>query len=506
MSQIPNDPSSVFVTTADLSEQRDPPKDGSIIDLLVGNRYGRAALLAVYLIFMYFAWNTIDDFQFSNEILAIIFGLVGSLPFFLTILGQALVKQRETGIPFNRNEHFLAGAAQTIFLVFVIGLTFYLIQNLQDNLAKSNIRINFNVLGRAFGTNVSEGPADPGGDWAFLTGIPLIGEPLYNWSLLRPDTVTRALLAGLVNTLRVVSVSLVFSTILGVLLGIGLLMNNWLLQKVSTVFVEVFRNTPLLLQLFFIYRAVLGALPSRPTDAVELPGNIFVSGRGIAYPALVATETTSIYLICLILGILVGIGLWRWRLQVNEQTGAAANTLRYFSLSVLAGIVIGLGLSFAFGGTPYTIEVPVAGNFNFVGGATFSAEYLALALGLILYTSAFIADIVRAGIQSVPKGQLEAAGALGLTSGQTLRMIVLPQALRLIIPPLTNQYLNLSKNSSLAIAIGFFDLYNVANVAANQTGQAVAFFVVLMVTYLILSLIISLFMNIFNQSQTLKTR
>jgi general L-amino acid transport system permease protein len=224
------------------------------------------------------------------------------------------------------------------------------------------------------------------------------------------------------------------------------------------------------------------------------------------YPSITGTDTFSIFFLFVVLGFGAGVFLWRQRLKLMDRTGTRALTLRYFLAAFLGLSLIGLVLAFVAGGSPIQTEAPSVGTFNFEGGASISSEYLALMLGLVFYTSAFIADIVRAGILSVPKGQIEAAAATGLTERQTLRLVVLPQSLRLIVPPLTNQYLNLTKNSSLGIAIGFFDVFNVANVAQNQSGQAVAFFAVLMVTYLMLSLVISLVMNIFNKSLTIKTR
>lgn len=499
----PNDPN-VFVTTADLSASKPPPKQSTLIDTLLGSRAAINIGAVIYLVYALVAWNFAGTFDASNPVQSLIFGVAVAIPYFAAVLARAIGTQNRTGTPMFRDIVFISDFTQTIFLVLIASGIFLLIANLVDNLAESQLQINFNVLGRDFGVAVTEGP-DYDVPLSFLEGIPVL-EDVIDEGWLRPGTYFRALMVGLVNTLRVVSVSLVFATLLGILLGIGLLSNNWLVRNVSSAWVEVFRNTPLLVQLFFIYRGVLGFLPSRPSGAIQLPGDVYLSSRGLNYPAILATDTFPVFAVAVLVGIIVGVFLWRQRLRLMERTGTPANTLRYFLLALGGFTLAGLVLAFVTGGSPLMTESPSVSRFNFSGGASLSAEYLALMAGLVFYTSAFIADIVRAGILSVPKGQLEAAAAAGLNSGQTLQLVILPQALRLIVPPLTNQYLNLSKNSSLAIAIGFFDVYNVANVAQNQSGQAVALFAFLMVTYLLLSLIISLFMNFFNRSLTIKTR
>lgn len=484
-----------FVTTADLSLSRAAPEANSMFELLAESRLSRVLGLVGYLIFIAVAWVAMSDQPLSNEVAGAIFGVIASLPFFGVVLVRAFGAERRTGVPFWRDVIFLRDFTQTMFLFFIAFAGFVLMSNFFENLAESDLRINFNVLSRPNGVEISEGP-DPDQELTLFANIPALDA----------GSNTRALITGLINTLRVVSISLVFATILGILLGIGLLSNNWLVRKASSGFVEIFRNTPLLLQLFFIYRGILGFLPSRPEDALELPGGFFLSGRGLNYPALIPTDTAIFFLGAVLIGVTVGAVLWWQRLRAMEKTGKPANVLLYFSVCVVVGIVVGIIAAYLAGGAPIRTEIPELGRFRFTGGASLSAEFLALALGLILYTSAFISDIVRAGIQSVPKGQIEAAYAHGLTRGQTLQLVVLPQALRLIIPPLTNQYLNLTKNSSLAIAIGFWDVYNVANIIQNQTGQAVALFAVLMVTYLSLSLIISLVMNTVNTSRQYKSR
>lgn len=392
-----------------------------------------------------------------------------------------LKQSAPASVPFWRDIRFIQIFLQVAFLISVIGLGYLLIHNLLVNLERSGLMINFSVLNRPFGAEIAEGQAD--------------FDPASTSNL-------RALLVGLQNTLRVVGIGLVGATVLGVLAGIGQLSTNWLLRTTTNAYTELFRNTPLLVQLYFIYRGLRGTMPDRIADSYQLPGPIYINRRAVNFPLIQTTDTAWIFFGLGALGLVLGIGLWIWRLRVQERTGQPANTLRWFTPAFL--LLAALGWIAA--GGPFTVENPQLERFNFVGGDRLSAEYITLTIGLILYTAAFIADIVRAGIQAVPHGQIEAARAQGFTSSQTLRLIVLPQALRLIIPPLGNQYLNLAKNSSLGIAIGFFDIYSVANVISNQTGQSVAVFVVMMGIYLSMSLVISAVMNLVNYSMRLRSR
>ncbi|MEL7672352.1 MAG: ABC transporter permease subunit [Chloroflexota bacterium] len=384
-------------------------------------------------------------------------------------------------VPLWRDIRVLQVVAQVAFLIAVVVFSYVLIDNLVTGLRASNLAINFGMLTRSFGTKISEGQMDfdPGAATNFT-----------------------ALMAGLRNTLRVVIVGLVGATILGVFIGIARLSTNFLLRTVSVSYIELFRNTPLLVQLYFIYRGLRLALPENLADSYTLPGSIYVNRRAINFPLIQGTGTAPIFYAGVAIGLVVAVALRFWRNRVQDQTGKPARTL-YWSLPAFLGFS---ALGWLLSGGPFQVDYPVLGTFNFSGGDRLSAEYTALTLGLILYTAAFIADIVRAGIQSVPYGQVEAARAQGFSGGQMLRLIVLPQALRLIIPPLGNQYLNLAKNSSLGIAIGFFDVYNVANVISNQTGQAVAVFVVMMAIYLAMSLTISAVMNGLNYMMRARSR
>ncbi|MCZ7541005.1 MAG: ABC transporter permease subunit [Anaerolineae bacterium] len=363
----------------------------------------------------------------------------------------------------------------------VVAFGYMLIHNLVSNLADNRMAISFGAFDRPFGTSISEGTSnfDPANT--------------SNWE---------ALWIGFRNTLRVVAVGLIGTTILGVLIGIGRLSSNFLVRSVANTYIEIFRNTPLLVQLYFIYRGLRVTMPERVQDSLKLPGPVFVNRRAVNFPLIEGTDAAWLFYLLAGIGLAVGIGLWVWRLRVQDRTGQPAYVLRWFVPAVLLFSAVG----WLAAGGPFSVENPALMRFNFEGGDKLSMEYITLTLGLILYTAAFVADIVRAGIQAVPYGQIEAARAQGFSGGQTLRLIVLPQALRLIIPPLGNQYLNLAKNSSLGVAIGFFDVYNIASIISNQTGQSVAVFAVMMAIYLGMSLIISVVMNAVNYSMRLRSR
>jgi general L-amino acid transport system permease protein len=299
-------------------------------------------------------------------------------------------------------------------------------------------------------------------------------------------------------------VGLILATILGLLAGIARLSDNWLLRKIAMVYVEIFRNTPLLLQLFFWYFAVFLKLPNIE-NRIALPGPTYLTSRGVFLPWLQATGAgTGLWLVLLAIGIVGAIALWRWRTRIMVEQGRTGNQVVW----ALGPLVAAVLLAFILTGTvPLGLNLPqVVGGTQIQGGLRLTPEFATLLIGLVVYTGSFIAEIVRAGIQAVPRGQSEAARALGLKSGQVMRMVILPQALRVIIPPLTSQYLNLAKNSSLAIAIGFPDVYFIASTTFNQTGRAVEVMLLIMITYLTISLIISLLMNLYNRTVQLKER
>ncbi|MFB8790393.1 MAG: ABC transporter permease subunit [Potamolinea sp.] len=380
-----------------------------------------------------------------------------------------------------RDSRFWKIAIQVIAVVLVVTVVAIIADNLLYNLEQLGMNLGFDFLN-------SQASFD-------------IGETLISYQ--PSDNYARAIFVGLVNSLRVMIIGLVLATIVGLLVGIARLSDNWLLRNIALVYVETFRNVPLLLQLFFWYFAFF--LPLPPIEkAITLPGAIYLTGKGIALPWLAATKGTGIWLILLALGILGAVLLWRWRTRLMIEQGQEGKQI----LWAIGAIALSALVAFILTQTaPFFLTIPqITNSSQFKDGLVISPELGALLLGLVIYTASFIAEIVRGGIQSVPKGQIEAAQSLGIKPGLTMRMVVLPQALRVIIPPLTSQYLNLAKNSSLAIAIGYPDIYFVASTTLNQTGRAVEVVLLVVITYLIISLTISLLMNLYNQSVQLKER
>jgi len=312
----------------------------------------------------------------------------------------------------------------------------------------------------------------------------------------------RTFLVGLLNTLLVSALGVFAATVIGFLMGIARLSPNWLIARIAGAYVEIFRNIPLLLQIFFWYFAVLRSLPS-PRDSMSLGEAVFLNIRGLVVPAPVGGPGFVWTLVALAVAVIAAIVLVRWNRRRQEATGD-----RLPAGWISAGMIVALpALVFVASGMPLTWDLPKLGGFNFSGGITVLPELLALWLALSIYTGAFIAEIVRSGIQAVSHGQTEAARALSLSGGMTLRLVVIPQAMRVIIPPLTSQYLNLIKNSSLATAIGYPDLVSVfAGTTLNQTGQAIEVIMMTMAVYLTLSLLVSMFMNWFNARMALVER
>ena len=316
------------------------------------------------------------------------------------------------------------------------------------------------------------------------------------------NTYGRTFVVGLLNTFLVSGLGIFLATILGFLIGIARLSNNWLIAKIATVYVEVIRNIPLLLQMFFWYFATLTTLPIL-RDSISIGDAIFISNRGVIIPRPIFGDGFGLVIGAFLVAIVAVWFLARWARSRFEATGQPFHT---FWASI--GVLVGLPLTvFIASGFPVTLEYPVLGRFSFTGGTPIIPEFLALLWALTMYTASFIAEIVRAGILSVSHGQAEASRALGLRTGQTLQLVILPQALRVIIPPLTSQYLNLTKNSSLATAIGYPDLVSVfAGTTLNQTGQAVEIIAMTMAVYLTISLTISFVMNWYNRHKTLLER
>jgi general L-amino acid transport system permease protein len=308
------------------------------------------------------------------------------------------------------------------------------------------------------------------------------------------DSYGRVFLVGLLNTLLVAGIGIVLATLLGFLVGIARLSPNWLLARLAGGYVELIRNLPLLFQILFWYLAVLGSLPS-PRASYSLFGLMYLNNRGVIVPQPVAREGAGYVLAALLFGIISAVAWRAWALRRQALTGRPIPVL-WTGLGLSLGAPLLALVAFGF---PIGLERPELRGFNFVGGLRLIPEFVALLVALSTYTAAFIAEIVRAGILAVPRGQTEAALALGLRRGTVLRLVVVPQALRLIVPPLTSQYLNLTKNSSLAVAIGYPDLVALfAGTTLNQTHQAIEIIALTMAVYLLISLITSLLMNWYN--------
>jgi general L-amino acid transport system permease protein len=326
-----------------------------------------------------------------------------------------------------------------------------------------------------------------------------ISEKLIDYS--PADTYGRAFLVGLLNTLYVAALGIIFSTILGTIIGIARLSSNWLIRNLALCYVELFRNIPLLLQLFFWW-AIFRELAPGPRQAWKLLPGVFMSNRGLVFPVPVGQPVHAWMAAAFVLGIIAALVLARWARRRQMATG------RQFPVGWASlGLILGPPLAvFLIGGAPLEMNVPQLRGFNFAGGHAVTPEFTALLVGLVVYTASFIAEIVRGGVQAVNWGQWEAAMALGLPRGRVLRLVVLPQALRVIVPPMTSQYLNITKNSTLAIAIGYPDLVAILNTTINQTGQAVEGIALIMAIYLTISLLISLFMNWYNRAVALVER
>ena len=378
-----------------------------------------------------------------------------------------------TNTPFWRDIRFIRILLQILFLLGVLLLAGILYTNMQRGLNNLNLELNLDFLSNEAGFYISEGGGyDPS------------------------DAYHNAFWVGILNTIKVSLIGIVCATVLGLFFGIARLSSNWLIRNIATAYVEVFRNIPLLLQILFWYTAVIiGQLPL-VSNSISLPGSIFINNRGIYLPALEPTSGLKIWLIFICFGILIGAVLFilRWRkLQQLDRPGFPAK----WALPVF--IIIAICGWFLTPGGPFKLNLPELTGFNYKGGFRFSSEFSALLIGLSVYTGAYIAEIVRSGLQAVAKGQREAAGAVGLSQQQTLRLIVLPQAIPIIVPPLTSQYLNLAKNSSLAVAIGFPDVFSIGNTMMSHTGQSIPVFAMIMVSYLIMSLTTSTAMNWYNK-------
>jgi general L-amino acid transport system permease protein len=368
---------------------------------------------------------------------------------------------------------------QFITLCMVGLLAYYLISNTLYNLKKQNIATGLGFLHKESSFE--------------------IGESLIHYSA--ANTYGRALIVGALNTLYVSFIGIIITIILGTFIGVARLSTNWLLSKLAAIFIEVFQDIPVLLQLFFWYALFYETLPTPRHALHPLPG-LLLCNRGVTFTVPKADPAHGYMAIAFLAGCVIVYLIRRWAKKRQEQTGQLFPIFR-----VSAVILLGLPLAtWWLAGAPTALNAPKLVGFNFTGGMTFSPEFIALLLGLVLYTAAFVAEVVRAGIQSVSKGQTEAAMALGLRPGMVLNLVILPQALRVIIPPLTSQMLNLTKNSTLAVAIGYPDFVSVANTTINQTGQAIEGVALIMALYLIFSLLTSAIMNWYNKKAALVER
>ncbi|MCK8780978.1 amino acid ABC transporter permease [Rhizobium sp. NTR19] len=368
---------------------------------------------------------------------------------------------------------------QILTAVIVVLAVWSISNNVATNLARANIASGYGFLSGRSGFD--------------------IGFAMISYS--SDSTYGRAILVGLLNTLLIAVTGIITATIIGFIIGIGRLSKNWLIAKLCTVYVEVFRNIPPLLVIFFWYSGVLSSLP-QVRDSVELPLGMFLNNRGLAFPKPVWGETAWVIPIALLIGIVVSVVVASWAKRRQMRTGEQFHTI-WVSTGLIVGIPV---LAFLAAGAPLTFDFPVAGRFNLSGGSVIAPEFVALYLALSFYTASFIAEIIRAGIRGVAKGQSEAAFALGLQPSTTTRLVVVPQAMRIIIPPLTSQYLNLTKNSSLGVAIGFPELVSTGGTTMNQTGQAVEIISIWLIVYLTISIATSLFMNWFNARMALVER
>ena len=368
---------------------------------------------------------------------------------------------------------------QVIALVAVIAMGAYLVHNTLQNMRIRGIQSGFDFITQPAGFSIGE------------SVVPFDSDDSYG----------KAFLVGLSNTLRVAVVGIVLATLLGTLVGIGRLSRNFLLRTLCAVYVEIFRNVPLLLQLFIWYFVLTELLPPIETALQPMAG-VFFSKNGLQYPVPVWAGGHWMTLAGLALGV---VAVWAWSRATRAHLYATGLVRPVFwpGLAILIACAL---LGWLAGGAPGGLDFPEKTEINVVGGAAVTPEFLTVLVGLTIYTASYIAEIVRGGIQAVPYGQHEAAAALGLSRQMDVRLVQLPQALRVIIPPLTSQYLNLTKNSSLAVAVGYPDLVSISNTSLNQTGRAIECIALVMACYLTLSLLTAAFMNAYNKRSLIKER
>ncbi len=394
--------------------------------------------------------------------------------------GMSLQEAADRGAVSFWNDPKMRSRAFQIILLLLVGVFIYdIAANTARNLASRNIASGYDFLSRTSGFDV------------VFKLIDYTSNSNYG----------RALIVGFLNTILVAVLGIVFATALGFLVGVMRLSRNWLVSRTATLYIEFVRNVPLLLQIFIWYKLVLQPLPDA-RNAIRIWDIGAISNKGLTLPAPVFGPGSWVAPVGLLIAIVASVIIRRWAKARQMATGQI-----FPSGLVAAGLIIFLPvILFAFAGWPLTFDYPKMGSFRFTGGATLVPEFIALLMALSIYTAAFIAEAVRAGIQAISHGQTEASHALGLRPGPTMRLVIIPQALRVIIPPMTSQYLNLTKNSSLAVAIGYPDLVATGGTTLNQTGQAVEIVLIWMAVYLTLSLLTSAFMNWFNSRVRLVER
>lgn len=377
------------------------------------------------------------------------------------------------GIPLWRDDRVLKAVAQVISAILVLGFLYFFISNVISAANTRGLSLGFDFLKQGAGFPIGESIIDYDPSMSFA----------------------KAFAVGFLNTIRVAFIGVILATTLGSVVGVMRLSSNWLLRNIASVYIEIVRNVPLLVLLFFLFFGVLQALPT-VENSIQVGGYLVINKRGLYMASFLSTSTTGIWLIILAAAILSAIILFiilgQWQLRTGRNTHPFLWSLAVLLLVPLVGW-------FVVGEQPLLLDKPLLGRFNYEGGINFTSQFAALLTGLVLYTGAFIAEIVRAGIQSVSKGQVEAARSIGLSLFQSLRLVIFPQAMRVIIPPLISQFLNLTKNTSLAIAIGYPDLFAIGRIMINQAGRAVPVFLMVMGTYLLLSLFFSVLMNIYNR-------
>ena len=379
-----------------------------------------------------------------------------------------------------RNQKVRGILFQVLTIIGLVAFLWYIGQNTVHNIEQRGIRTGFGFLSGTAGFGIDESPI------SFSEG----------------DTYARVFLVGLLNTLIIGAVGIVFATILGLIIGVLRLSRNWLIKKLSAAYIDIFRNIPILLQILFWYNVVLSALPS-PKRSIELFGSIYINNRGFNLPVPEWNSTTIAVLSSFVIVTIFGFFLNKWANKRQEETGEEF-PVRYV---VLALFIIAPIIAYYLGGANFNFDYPHLKGFNFKGGKSISPEFLALTFALVIYTATFIAEAVRSGIEAVSKGQKEAAASIGLSSYQALKLVILPQAVRIAIPPTINQYLNLIKNSSLATAVGYPEIVTVfAGTSLNQVGQAIEIMAMTMLVYLTISLIVSAILNWFNHKMKIKER